>query len=222
MRINSYIARATNLSRRAADAAIAEGRVTINGQPAELGTAVTDKDKVSLDGRLLKPRRQNQTIILHKPVGYVTSRSGQGSQTVYDLLPAKLHHLNPVGRLDKYTSGLLLMTDDGQLAQNLTHPSKQKIKVYEVMLDNELLPADVERITRFGIKLDDGISRFSLDYINDDEHYKWRVTMTEGRNRQIRRTFEALGYQVLDLHRTHFGPYKLGSLSSGKYKLIVV
>jgi len=158
--------------------------------------------------------------MLNKPVGYVTSRRGQGGQTVYDLLPTDLHHLKPVGRLDKNSSGLLLLTDDGHLANELTHPSFQKIKVYEVTLDSELLPKDVERISHEGIKLDDGISKFQLDYISDDDHFKWRVTMTEGRNRQIRRTFEKLGYKVLSLHRTHFGPYQIGSLLSSEYKVL--
>lgn len=222
MRLNAFIARATDLSRRAADAVIAEGRVLVNGQPAELGLQVSDSDLVELDGKALKTRTKTQTIMLNKPVGYVCSRSGQGSKTIYDLLPKKLHQLKPIGRLDKDSSGLLLLTDDGQLANQLTHPSFEKQKVYEVTLDAELLPKHVEQIRSRGVKLDDGLSKLDLDYLPDDDAFKWRVTMSEGRNRQIRRTFDALGYKVLDLHRVQFGDYKISSLNSGKYQKIVL
>jgi 23S rRNA pseudouridine2605 synthase len=219
-RLNAFIARATDLSRRAADAAIAAGRVHINGQPAALGSQVATGDTVTLDGQPLSAPRPAHTVMLNKPVGYVCSRAGQGSQTIYDLLPPEFSHLNPVGRLDKDSSGLLLLTNDGQLAHKLTHPSFQKAKVYEVTLDSELLPKHFDVITKQGIKLDDGLSKLQLDYVSDDDSFKWRVTMHEGRNRQIRRTFEALGYAVLDLHRTAFGSYKLRQLSPGQYVIV--
>ncbi len=221
MRINQFIASASKLSRRAADQAITNGRVTINGVQAKLGQSVSTSDTVTLDGHLLKQSVTHQTIMLNKPVGYICSRRGQGSQTIFDLLPAELRHLQPVGRLDKDSSGLLLLTTDGDLTHKLTHPSFEKPKVYEVTLDVELLPKDFETITKHGVKLDDGRSSFQLDYL-DDGNFKWRVTMSEGRNRQIRRTFAALGYRVEKLHRIQFGPYKLGQLSSGKHQIIVV
>jgi 23S rRNA pseudouridine2605 synthase len=214
MRINKLLALATDLSRRAADTAVANGRVQINGQPAAVGSTVADGDQITLDGQLIQALPETQTIMLNKPAGYVCSRQGQGSKTIYDLLPVKLHHLKPVGRLDKDSSGLLLLTNDGELAHQLTHPSFQKEKIYEVTLDMELMPRDFEHITKRGVQLDDGPSKLGLDYINDD-NFKWKVTMHEGRNRQIRRTFEKLGYTVIDLHRTQFGEYKLGGLSSG-------
>jgi len=216
MRLNAFVAQSTKLSRRKADEAIANGRVKINDQPASLGSSVADSDRVTLDGNLIETRRFNQTIMLNKPVGYICSRKGQGAKTVYDLLPPNLHQLKPVGRLDKDSSGLLLMTDDGQLAHQLTHPSFEKTKVYEIKLSKELAPSDFQQITSDGIKLEDGLSKLQLDYINDD-NFTWKVTMTEGRNRQIRRTFEALGYQVIALHRTQFGEYKLDDLPAGTY-----
>lgn len=217
MRINKFIALGTTLSRRGADRAIQMERVRINGQLAQAGSEVTEGDTVTLDERVITPPEVLQTILFHKPVGYVCSKRGQGNTTIYELLPESMRQLNPIGRLDKDTSGLLLLTNDGELAQKLTHPSNLKQKIYEITLDSELTPHDFERITKKGIKLDDGLSKFGLDYINDD-NFKWRVTMTEGRNRQIRRTFGALGYRVVALHRTQFGPYKLNDLKPGNFQ----
>lgn len=205
MRINKFIAAATGLSRRAADQAIAEGRVLVNGAAAQAGQGVADTDQVFLDGKKLT-LQASQTILLYKPVGYVVSRDGQGSKTIYDLLPPEMHHLKPVGRLDKDSSGLLLLTSDGQLAQQLTHPKYQKTKVYEIVLDKSLRPADEQQITQ-GVELEDGSSRLELTRLTDDR--TWRVRMHEGRNRQIRRTFAALGYEVTRLHRISFGGYHL-------------
>lgn len=215
MRINKYVAQATDLSRRAADSAIAEGRVLINGSTPEAGATVQSNDTVTLDGQIITPRTQTQTIILHKPVGYVCSREGQGSKTIYDLLPKEYHHLNSVGRLDKDSSGLLLLTDNGQLAQELTHPSYQKDKIYEIELDRPLSEPDRKKAEQ-GVELDDGLSQFKLI----QQGTTWVATLHEGRNRQIRRTFDALGYKVTKLHRTHFGEYTLGSLKSGDVRVI--
>lgn len=216
MRINKYVATSTGMSRRKADAVIAEGRVVINGVQATAGSLVITGDNVSLDKAPITPTVKTSTIILNKPVGYVVSRDGQGAKTIYDLLPPELHHLKPVGRLDKDSSGLLLVTDDGSLAHELTHPSFQKTKIYEVLLHKELLPLHHQMLTDHGIQLEDGNSKLILERLND-EGTKWRVTMHEGRNRQIRRTFNALNYTVKRLHRTDFGSYQLGTLQSGKY-----
>jgi 23S rRNA pseudouridine2605 synthase len=203
MRINKFVAQATGLSRRAADQAIQEGRVRINEAPASLGNAATDQDLVTLDDRRLEPTSRHLTIQLHKPAGYVSSRQGQGSRTIYDLLPAEYHRLKPVGRLDKDSSGLLLLTDDGELANQLTHPSHAKVKIYEVGLDKPLLPLHHQLINDRGIQLDDGLSQLSLSKL-DDSGRAWQVAMREGRNRQIRRTFNALGYRIGRLHRTGY------------------
>ncbi len=217
MRINKYIAAANGMSRRSADQAVAQGRVLVNGKPAQPGQDVTDRDQVTLDGQPLGAGQPAQTILLHKPAGYVVSRDGQGSKTIYDLLPPELHHLKPVGRLDKESSGLLLLTNDGQLAYELTHPSFQKTKVYETTLDAPLAPLHQQMIADMGVQLEDGRSQLSLEKL-DETGMNWRVRMHEGRNRQIRRTFAALGYRVTRLHRTEFGAYSLKDLPAGRYR----
>lgn len=200
------------MSRRAADQAITDGRVQVNGQPVTAGQQITDADVVTLDGTKLAAAAELQTIMLNKPAGYVVSREGQGSDTIYDLLPPALHHLKPVGRLDKYSSGLLLLTNDGALAEKLAHPRYQKIKVYEVELAAALTPEDRQKIEKTGVMLEDGLSTFQLEPLGQDHaNRKWKITMHEGRNRQIRRTFTAIGNHVAKLHRTQFGDYSLPS-----------
>jgi 23S rRNA pseudouridine2605 synthase len=218
MRINKFIAGATGLSRRAADRAIGEGRVALNGQTAGLGDMVTPDDTVALDGRLITtPAKRLTTIICNKPPGYVCSRSGQGSPTVYELLPPEYHDLHIAGRLDKDSSGLVVLTNDGELAHRLTHPRYAKTKLYEIALDRPLAPVDQARIEQ-GLQLDDGISALKLEPLGNGK--RWRVTMREGRNRQIRRTFAALGYTVQALHRTLVGAYNLEGVKPGRYKLV--
>lgn len=218
MRINKYIAQVTGMSRRAADAAIEAGRVKVNSKPPETGQQISQDDVVTLDGTVLNTQSSPlMTIMLNKPVGYVCSRDGQGNRTVYDLLPESLHHLKPVGRLDKDSTGLLLMSNDGQLAYVLTHPKFEKIKKYKIALNKDLTDEDFENITKTGVMLDDGVSKFDLDSINN-QNKEWKVEMKEGRNRQIRRTFESLGYNVVKLHRTHFGTYSLDVLRPGSYR----
>lgn len=218
MRINKYVASATGLSRRSADAAIEDGRVLVNGKKPQTGYDTVAGDVITLDSSSITPDVKTITIMLNKPVGYVCSRAGQGSQTIYELLPPKLHHLKPVGRLDKDSSGLLLMTNDGQLAHKLTHPSQQKNKTYELELDKPLQPLHRQMISDHGVMLEDGPSKFELERIENET--TWQVRMHEGRNRQIRRTFASLGYAVTSLHRTNFGDYRLADLKSGDYKLV--
>lgn len=213
MRINAFIAQTTGLSRRAADAAIEAKRVRVNGQAARLGQEVTAADSVTLDNQPLKATNKLITIMLNKPIGYVVSRAGQSSRTIYELLPPELQQLKPVGRLDKDSSGLLLLTSDGQLAYELTHPKFVKHKSYEVTLNKPLTATDQGAIER-GIRLDDGVSKLKLEKLDNTT---LQVTMHEGRNRQIRRTFTALGYKVNNLHRIQFGSYKLAALNSGSF-----
>lgn len=213
MRINQYLARHTALSRRSADAAISAGRVEINGTPARIGDTVTDSDTITLDGQPISKATAVTTVLFHKPVGYVVSRKGQGSQTIYDLLPKEYQHLNPVGRLDKDSSGLLLLTNDGELANRLSHPRYEKQKIYEVTLDKPLSPNDQDRIKK-GVMIEGKyLSKLELEPREDTA--SWTVKLSQGKNRQIRRTFSALGYNVVKLHRTNFGPYELGSLDIG-------
>ncbi|MBP7807034.1 rRNA pseudouridine synthase [Candidatus Saccharibacteria bacterium] len=219
MRINKYLAQATGISRRAADRVLLQGKVTVNGIPAATGVDVGATDTVLLNGRELQLPASFTTIMLNKPAGYICSRDGQGGKTIYDLLPKELHTLKPVGRLDKDTSGLLLLTDDGKRAQELTHPKYQKEKRYEVKLHKPLTEADFVSITTTGVTVEDGVSTLGLESL-DAHKTRWKVTMHEGRNRQIRRTFEALGYRIVSLHRTHFGPYSLNKLTSGTYAVV--
>ena len=217
VRLNKHLALLSGLSRRAADSAIADGRVAINGVQANVGQVISGAETITLDGQLLRAQTL-QTILLNKPVGYVVSRNGQGSRTVYDLLPKELHNLKPVGRLDKDSSGLLLLTNDGDLAAQLTHPKYQKIKRYHVTLDHALAPLHRQMIQEYGVQLPDGPSRFTLERLQEGQETAWLVTMHEGRNRQIRRTFSALGYEVVRLYRVQFGNYTLPSnLRVGAY-----
>lgn len=209
MRINRFVALATGLSRRAADLAVQEGRVLLDGKQAMPSDTAEETSHVTLDGKALYAPAALQTIIFNKPVGYVVSREGQGSRTIYDLLPNSLQQLKPVGRLDKDSSGLLLLTNNGTLAHQLTHPSFQKTKIYQVALDHDLQPLHRQMISEMGIDLEDGPSRLRLERLQEGDDTAWQVIMHEGRNRQIRRTFAALGYQVVRLHRIRFGGYQL-------------
>lgn len=215
MRLNLFIAQATGLSRRAADSAIAQGRISINGKAASLGQQITDNDAVTLDNQPIVAPIKFSTLILNKPVNYVCSKDGQGSKTVYELLPPEFQHLKSVGRLDKDSSGLLILTSDGKLANELTHPRYQKNKIYQVRLHKPLTLHDKKTIND-GVMLEDGVSRLQLK----GDGSLWTITMQEGRNRQIRRTFTALGYSVRKLHRTQFGPYNLGQLAFAEYSIL--
>ena len=219
MRLNKFIAHATAISRREADELIRTGNVVVNGKAADLGCDVDpNDDTVTVNNQLVKLPTEHTTIMLNKPVGYVCSRNAQakGVKTIYELLPDQY---KTVGRLDKDSTGLILLTDDGDLAHQLTHPSFAKTKEYIVELDHALAPLHQQMISDFGINLDDGPSQLLLERLND-ERTKFNITMHEGRNRQIRRTFAALGYQVKSLHRTTFGPYTLGDLASGKWSAL--
>lgn len=217
MRLNKLLALHLGISRRAADKAILEGRVSINNRVASPGINIADASQVLFDTKPLPDTPKTTTIMLNKPIGYVCSRNGQGSKTIYDLLPPEFKNLNPVGRLDKDSSGLLLMTNNGNLANELTHPKHQKQKIYQVTLDKPLSNEHKIKIESGGVSLSDGISKFKIEKSSD----MLIITLTEGRNRQIRRTFEKLGYKVTKLHRTNFGPYILINLSLGKYQKII-
>lgn len=219
-RLNKYLAFHLGLSRREADTLIASGRATVAGDTAVLGGRVEPGQAVTVDGKLVAEKADFTYLAFYKPIGYVSSRKQQGDNpTLYSLLPEEYHHLKPVGRLDKDSSGLLLLTDDGEFAFQMTHPRFYKVKNYTVSLNRELAPLHQQMISDYGIQLEDGPSKLSLERQND-ERTTWTVTMHEGRNRQIRRTFDALGYHVTELHRTSFGPYILGDLKSGAFEIV--
>ena len=230
-RLNKKLALWLGVSRRQADDLIAARRVVVSGKPARLGQRVSPLDNVTLDGQEFSKEHSYQLVKLNKPVGYTCSRASQkGDQTVYDIIPAKFKSLKLVGRLDKDSSGIILLTNNGDFAYRMTHPKFQKNKVYLVELNHSLEPLHQQMISDHGINLPDGrsqmtvakltvaeIKQLKIDYTISDRQV-YQVTMSEGRNRQIRRTFSALGYEVTHLHRTNFGNYFVGELSLGQWQ----
>ncbi|MEX0934490.1 MAG: pseudouridine synthase [Candidatus Saccharimonadales bacterium] len=215
MRINKYIAQSTGMSRRKADEAIAAGRVLVNNKLPEVGQQIKAGDIVEVDGKNIEELRRTTTIVFNKPAGVICSKVRQDdTPTIYELLPEDLKDLKTIGRLDKNSRGLILLTNDGNLAQRLTHPKYKKEKVYQVRLDKELASSDKEAIED-GVDVEGYVSRLELKHLEENT---WQVTMTQGRNRQIRRTFEALGYRIVDLLRVKFGDYELGKLEEGKWQ----
>lgn len=236
-RLNKYLALHRGISRREADDLISGGEVEVNGAVAKLGTHVSEGDSVTVGGALVSTKTAHRYLLFNKPANFVCSRKKQGqADTIYTLLPPELHALKPVGRLDKDSSGLLLLTNDGDFAHSMTHPSFRKTKTYLVDLDSSLQPLHQQMISDFGVMLEDGKSQFIIEKLEptsaepmsavptehsskkDDPDFHYQITMSEGRNRQIRRTFAALGYTVTALHRTNFGPYSLSNMLPGEYR----
>ena len=209
-RLNKFLALQLGISRRQADELIEKGRISINGKNAQLGERFKVGDEIKLGEKIIsKTREEKKYVIFNKPRGYVCSRKKQGeNETIYAILPKEFSVLKPVGRLDKDSSGILLLTNDGDFAFQMTHPKFRKVKEYLVSLDTPLQPIHQQMIADFGINLPDGKSQLGLERI-DDSRKNWKVIMSEGRNRQIRRTFLAIGYEVEELHRTVFGSYIL-------------
>jgi len=219
-RLNKHLALALGVSRREADDIIASGVVTIDGAPVQMGARVSEANVVAINGKPLNAAPSHEYIAFNKPVGYVCSRKAQGENpTIYDLLPKRMSTLKPVGRLDKDSSGLLLLTNDGDFAHTMTHPKFMKVKTYIVTLTSPLEPLHQQMIADYGVEIGDGASKLALERM-DDDRMEWTVTMSEGRNRQIRRTFAALGYEVATLHRTGFGAFVLGDLPAGKTSIV--
>lgn len=217
VRLNKFLAERLGFSRREADEAITAGDVTIDGKTAQLGQRISAANKVTYKGRLVPFAVGYTYVALNKPVGYVSSRKRQGdTPTLYELLPERYQALKTVGRLDCDSSGLILLTNDGDFAFEMTHPKFVKDKLYEVKLDRALEPLHQQMLADFGVELADGRSQMGLRRLDDDRK-SWEVTLHEGRNRQIRRSFAALGYKVIKLHRTQFGKYRLDGLPEGKF-----
>jgi 23S rRNA pseudouridine2605 synthase len=221
LRLNKHLALTLGISRREADNLIASGKVTINDQLATLGARFKEGDTIIANGKKLANKTEYQYIALNKPVGYVCSRRQQGiNPTIYDLLPNVYQALKTVGRLDRDSSGIILLSNDGDFTFQMTHPSFVKVKIYNVRLDKDLEPLHQQIISDHGVSLDDGPSKLQLERMSDDNRKDWIVTMHEGRNRQIRRTFESLGYSVIKLHRTNFGNYSAVGMKPGEYRIV--
>ena len=219
IRLNKHLAHTLGMSRRAADICIDQGRVLVNGKVATLGNVIQpDRDVISVDNSAVSQAVKRYTyILLNKPVGYICSRRQQGdTPTIYELLPKHFQDLKAAGRLDKDSCGLVLLTDDGDTIFKLTHPKFGKKKVYTVSLNKTLTPEHKQQIEE-GVLLDDGTSQFSIKKLSGPKPNTYEVTMHEGRNRQIRRTFGELRYMVTHLERIKMGPYELASIQSGKY-----
>jgi 23S rRNA pseudouridine2605 synthase len=221
LRLNKHLALQKGISRREADNLIADGKVTINGVVATLGARFKKGDEIIANGDTLAADTAYEYVVLHKPTGYVCSRRQQGDNpTIYDLLPPMYYHLKPVGRLDRDSSGIILLSNDGDFAFTMTHPKFAKTKLYNVRLSHDLAPLHQQMISDHGVQLEDGTSTLQLERMNDTDRTDWIVTMKEGRNRQIRRTFGSLGYSVEKLHRTNFGNYALGDIPVGGYESV--
>ena len=193
----------------------------MDGEPAKLGARIDKTQEVCYNEKIVPFGNTYLYLKLNKPTGYVCSRKRQGDiPTVYELLPEKYRVLKTVGRLDKDSSGLILLTNDGDFAYKMTHPKFAKTKIYRVELNRDLEPLHQQMIADFGVQLADGVSKLGLTRLRETDRKGFEVEMHEGRNRQIRRTFEALGYTVQKLHRLQFGPYGLGGLKSGEFSEI--
>ncbi|MEI6229025.1 MAG: pseudouridine synthase [Candidatus Saccharibacteria bacterium] len=220
LRLNKHLALSLGISRREADNLIDRKSVKINDQIATLGARFSDGDVITVNGQKIAAKTEYQYLVMNKPVGYVCSRRQQGDNpTIYELLPPEYYNLKTVGRLDRDSSGIIILSNDGDFTYQMTHPSFNKTKVYNVRLENDLAPLHQQMISDHGITLEDGVSKLQLERMNDTDRKSWIVTMHEGRNRQIRRTFGSLGYTVDKLHRTNFGNYSLGDLKPGKFEI---
>lgn len=220
MRINKYLAESGVASRRASDAMIEERRVLINGKTATLGSEVEDGDTVTVDGSIVRPVKKYSYYMLNKPKGYVTTvKDDKGRKTVMDLLPKKGDRLYPVGRLDYDTEGLLIITNDGELAQRLTHPVNEVPKTYVAKIEGVLTENMLARL-RGGVEVDGVRTKKSAVRIVDETktETKVSVTITEGRNRQVRKMFEAVGKEVIFLKRVKIGDLALRGLNRGEYR----
>ena len=222
MRLNKFIANSGVCSRREADNFILAGVVTVNGEViTELGTKVNiNTDDIRFNGERLKGENKVY-IVMNKPKGFVTTASDpHADRTVMDLLKACPTRVFPVGRLDKNTTGVLMFTNDGEIAEKLTHPSYDKKKIYQVSLDNKLKQEDFDKIVS-GIELNDGrIAADELEYIEADDHRKLGIEIHSGKNRIVRRIFESLGYEVKALDRVYFAGLTKKGLKRGEWRYL--
>lgn len=220
-RLHKRIASSGYCSRRMAERLIEAGEVKVNGKVVkEMGVQVSEKDKIEVEGCKLRFNVQHVTIAFNKPAGVVTTRHDPtGAETVMDLLPEEYQHLNPVGRLDRDSEGLLLLSNDGDLVLRLTHPRFGHQKTYEVGVWGLVSSDTVKRLER-GVKLDGVLlNPMKTEIVKEQGKQTWlRITLTEGRKRQIRRVLEQFGHSVFALKRVAMGELELGDLKSGEYR----
>ena len=223
MRLQKYLAMSGVASRRASEKLIAEGRVSVNGKViTEMGVSVEDGDRVAVDGKIVRIEAEKHYIAYYKPIGEVTTASDpEGRATVMDKFRDFPVRLYPVGRLDYDSEGLLLLTNDGELMNNLLHPSHEVDKTYLVKVSNHMTGEELRRL-REGVRMEDDArltSPAKVKLMHEDELCSvLLVTIHEGRYRQVRRMFEAVGHQVVTLKRVGFGPIMLGDLPRGMWR----
>jgi 23S rRNA pseudouridine2605 synthase len=221
MRLQKYLAHAGVASRRKAEELITAGRVRVNGRVIrELGTSVEPGERVEVEGRVVDVPLQHRYVVMHKPAKVMTTmRDPEGRRTVADLVPREFGRIVPVGRLDYDTSGVLLMTDDGDLANVLMHPRFGVEKTYRAVVRGKLAPEDVKKFLE-GVRLEEGSARPTKVRVvrTSSRASEIDITIHEGRNRQVRRMFEATEHPVTSLARLRFGPISLGSLAPGDWR----
>lgn len=222
MRLNKYIASSGLCSRRKADELIEQGAVVVNGKKVtELGFSVGEKDKVFVNQKLIRPVK-HLYYKFYKPAGYITTCDDEkGRKTIYDLLPESLYGLKPVGRLDKDSTGLLLLTNDGDLINELTHPSIKIPKIYIVSVNSQMCKREFEQMAN-GIEIEPGkIAYADVSVLEaDSKHTMMRITLYQGMNRQIRKMIEYLGHEVKSLKRIQHANIQLDGLKRGDVRPI--
>ena len=224
-RLQKYLAQCGVASRRKCEELILQGRVQVNGVTVtELGTKINpEKDKIKFDGKDIKQSTKLVYILLNKPIGYVTTADDQfGRDTVLDLVKVK-ERIVPVGRLDMYTSGALILTNDGNFVYQVTHPKHEIEKTYTVTIKGIVQNSEVEQL-RNGIKIDDYISKPARVKILKTDTEKGisrlEITIHEGKNRQVRKMCEAVGRKVLALHRSKIGGIGVKDIELGKWRYL--
>ncbi|MBR2525352.1 rRNA pseudouridine synthase [bacterium] len=222
IRLNKYIASAGICSRRAADELIEQGKVNVNGKKTtELGFLIGEKDKVFIDGKLIHPKK-HEYYRFYKPAGYITTSDDEkGRKTIYDILPENLRTLNPVGRLDKDSTGLLIMTNDGDLINELTHPSVKVPKVYVVRINGKINQNQIEQMAS-GLEIEPSKKAYAeVEVIEiSNKSTLMEVVLYQGLNRQIRKMFDYLGFEVISLKRIQHATITLDGLKKGEFKPI--
>jgi 23S rRNA pseudouridine2605 synthase len=218
MRLAKFLAHAGVASRRAAETMIADGRVRVDGELVrDPARDVGERSRVSIDGRALSGPQERVTYALHKPLGVVsTARDTHGRTTVLDLVPRGAARLYPVGRLDADSSGLILVSNDGELANRLTHPRHEVPKTYRAVLGGGPVGERALRELRAGVELDDGPT--APTRVRRLGAHELELTLHEGRNRQVRRMCAAVGHPVIALRRERFGPLALDGLGAGEHR----
>jgi 23S rRNA pseudouridine2605 synthase len=221
MRLQKYLAQCGVSSRRAAEVMIAQGRVKVNGEVVtQMGVQVELNDEVTVDGNPVRPEEEKHYLLYHKPMGEVATASDpEGRPTVLDKFRDYPVRLYPVGRLDYDSEGLLLLTNDGELTQRMLHPSREVEKVYLAQVSNRLAPEAAQAL-RAGVMVNGRRTAPAKVVVLKYDAFSTSVLVTihEGRNRQVRRMFEAVGHQVVLLRRVQFGPLKLGDVPRGQWR----